>query len=306
VQGLCEIGSASVRAGAGSASVSFPCQKPNNSNGCRAGAAQRAIPAALRRTAFATELNAGAFVERYGLERVLFLTLTFRADVQEAREAQRRFNSFATGVLRKRYLDYLRVFERQGNGRVHYHLLVAVDWNCRRGVDHAAIARRDYRTAPVRLRQEWGALRRQCPSYGFGRHEALPIRKSAGAMGRYVAGYITKDFGERGRADRGVRLFSCSRRARVATSRFAFASGRAQEWRRGVPRLIRALQDHWEIPAGPPSESVVAEYFGRGWRYRFRHTIAALGADRAAGLEDEFYWEIGRQWKLVQEYGYEP
>src|SRR6202035_3537083 len=97
-------------------------------------------PNSARRTAFALQLNVQAMVERYGLERVGFLTLTFAQHILEPKEAQRRMHSLATHVLRDRYAAAIRVIERQKSGRIHYHLLVAMADDIRTGADFDAFA----------------------------------------------------------------------------------------------------------------------------------------------------------------------
>ena len=56
----------------------------------------------------------------YGVERLGFLTLTFADNVTNFREAQRRFNSLATNILRQHFEAWVVVVEPQKRGAVHY------------------------------------------------------------------------------------------------------------------------------------------------------------------------------------------
>ena len=86
-----------------------------------------------KKSACALAWNVEFLAEKYGLERLGFLTLTFAQDIKNPKEAQRRFNSLATHVLRTRYLEYIRVWERTKKGRIHYHLLVVLTNDIRTG-----------------------------------------------------------------------------------------------------------------------------------------------------------------------------
>ena len=276
----------------------FPCRiSPINSNGDAdsriCSESFQLLSSSGRKSRFALESIVSALVSRFALERIGFLTLTFGDHVVSPVEASRRFNSLRTGVLASRYSDVVRVFERQRSGRIHYHLLVVCPADIRRGVDFQALGRRDYRSASSALRAEWLFWRRMAPRYGFGRCELLPIRKGARDLSAYVGKYVSKHCAQRLSCDRGVRLVSCSRRARVATTRFSWAYGFAARFRRGVPLLLAALQAAGDLPFAVAESA--SKYFGRHWRYRFRESIGLLGDD--AGLGSDFYREVSREWR---------
>ena len=158
------------------------------------------------------------------------MTLTFHDHVTDHKEAQRRFNSLASHVLRERYADYIKVSERQKSGRWHFHLLVVVGEDIRTGFDFAAYkaaksagklsTRRHWTklygaSASARLREEWRFWREMGKRYGFGRVEMMPIKSTAEGIARYVGKYVGKHMHERKPEDKGVRLVSCSHGARV-------------------------------------------------------------------------------------------
>ena len=89
-----------------------------------------------------------------GIDRVAFLTLTFADHITDPREAQKRLNSLLSHVVKPRYGEYTGVLERQKSGRIHYHLLVTMPFDCRSGADFDAFSRHDYRSASKALRNE--------------------------------------------------------------------------------------------------------------------------------------------------------
>ena len=230
-----------------------------------------AFPASAARTAWALRVNVQAFVECHGLECCGFLTLTPADLVLDPREWQRRMNSLATGVLRPRYQNAIRVLERQKSGRIHGHLLVALGVDIRTGFDFDAIERKDYRSASPALRAEWAFWRRTSKLYGFGRTELLPVWSTAEAVGKYVGKYIGKHLEVRQERDRGVRLVSYIGE-RVATQRFAWATGNGRKWRAGLEALVRDLARSGQIDA--VSVDAMRRRYGASWAWTWRDVIA--------------------------------
>lgn len=242
----------------------LPCLSSDNSNeGVR-------LTGTQRKTATALAGNVKGFCDRFGLERVGFLTLTFPQAVRCQREAQRRFNSLRTGVLCKRYRAWIVVKERHKKGGWHYHLLVAVDSDIRTGCDFEAFGRRDYRSAPGTLREEWAFLRDVLKRYGFGRHELLPVKSTAEGIGFYVGKYISKHLGQRRDEDKGVRLVEYSRAARNMTTKFAWNTDGAKKWRDQVMLFARTM--------GVESYEGLGEQFGQNWAYMLAEMLNNAGS----------------------------
>lgn len=238
------------------------------------------IPAGLsgpkRKVALALSWNVANMCQAWGIERIGFLTLTFSDHVTDAREAQRRFNSLATNVLRKRYPAFIAVLERQKSGRIHYHLLVALQDDIRTGVDFNALAARDYKSANKALRLEWAFWRKTAPCYGFGRTELLPIKSDADALGQYVGKYIGKGEAHRTDADKGVRLVRYSGMARMATCKFAERSKYPTEWRAKVltfSRQVQSWKPHCRINC---MDDLAMALDDKRWAYTWRDHILAL------------------------------
>lgn len=259
--------------GEGGESAYLPCLFSNISITPSGGFASNRLSSQTKKSAFALASNVRAMAEKYGLERLGFLTLTFADLVLDAREAQRRFNSLATNVLKHRYETWLNVLERHGSGRVHFHLLVVLSQDIRTGFDFSGIAAHDYRSASPFLRSEWAFWRRTAKPYGFGRTELLPIRSNAEGIGRYVGKYLGKHMAQRKEEDKGVRLVRYSNRARHCVTRFSWANDGAKEWRRKVQAFAWMM---FEAQGITPTMQGLREALGPRWAYHWREFILNL------------------------------
>jgi len=221
-----------------------------------------------RKTASLLAWTISALAGKYGLERLGFLTLTFGDDVQDAKESQRRFKSLRSHVLNVEFLAWVRVFERQKRGRIHYHLLVVLSGDIRTGVDFKEFESGRYTSAGPLLRSQWAFWRDCAPKYGFGRTELLPVKSTSEGIARYVGKYISKHIDNRQEIDRGVRLVEISRAARVGSTRFAWATAGAWLWRRKLGLVADAI--------GIPSMEDMTETFGPRWAYWLQELIGQI------------------------------
>jgi len=238
-----------------------------------------------RKTAHVLASSVKLMCDKYGIENVAFLTLTFRQHVTDPKEAQRRLNVLFTGVIKKRYGDYVGVFERQHNGRVHYHLLVSLGFDVRTGFDFGAVRNQDYRSASPGLRKEWAYWRKTAPNYGFGRTELMPIMSTAEGIGRYVGKYISKNIEQRAYAhvlggaekhqDKGVRLVRYSNGVRAGTNRFMFVSEGSASWRNKMALFAEIVSIS---NGGCIVEDLddIADICGSSWGYHHREFILGL------------------------------
>jgi hypothetical protein len=251
--------------------VPLPCQDSHNSITPPADRdLSGEFSASAKRTAFALQTNVEAMCREHGIERVGFLTLTFADHVTDPKEAQRRMNSLTTNVLRPRYGRCIRVIERQKSGRIHYHLLVAVRADIRTGCDFDAFSRKDYRSAPPALRSEWAFWRATAKEYGFGRTELLPVRSTSEAIGCYVGKYIGKHIHKRELRDRRIRLVSYTG-GKAASTRFAWVSPGATQWRKKLAAFVTMLHDAGAITR--PTAEAMAARFGPRWAHYWRDQI---------------------------------
>ena len=227
-----------------------------------------------KRSAFVLSFEIMALAKEFGIDRLGFLTLTFADLVLDLKEANRRFNSLNTHVLKGRYLRGVVVPERQKSGRVHYHLLVVLRADIRSGCDFAAFERKDYRSANPALRSEWAFWRKTAPLYGFGRHELLPVKSNAEGIARYVGKYISKHVGERVEGDKGARLvryLGYPRGTRKATCRFGWVNENAWLWRHKLAAFAERN--------GCRDTDDLGKLFGPRWAYRCQVAIMAERLD---------------------------
>jgi len=191
-----------------------------------------------RKRAWSVFKNSQYLIDRHGLQKIGFLTLTFAENLTDFREAQRRFHSLATNFLRDLFDDWMVVVEPQKRGAVHYHLLVVCGADIRTGFDFEALERRDYSSASPYLRGLWQSLREGMSRYGFGRSELLPIKSTAEGAARYVGKYIGKGSRYRGDQFKGARMVRYSQGWRAVGSRFSWVDGGVR-WRSLLAEVAR-------------------------------------------------------------------
>ena len=243
------------------------------------------VPSWVRKSEFKVKTEVMALFQKYPLERIGFLTLTFADNVQCHKEATKRLNSLITGVLRERYAMCIRVSERQPTSkRWHFHLVVVCQHDIRRGVDFEAIKNRRYKDgANTALRTEWAFWRSMSKKYGFGRCELLPVRKTGEALAAYVAKYISKGFAYRQQQDKGARLYSVIGGARVCSSRFSFYSLKTFLWRKKVAMwaasydaaFARVAVSGGHVPVSVLTYDDLPSLFGKRWAWYCRDDIMA-------------------------------
>ena len=260
------------------------------------------IPSWVRKAKFIVKTNIHVMCDKYGIDRIGFLTLTFPDDVLSHKEAAKRFNSLATNVLKDRYAQWVRVSERQKKGRWHFHLVVVCKQDIRCGFNHANYALNNKNLKDCKydkklfkklhgnklphgankaLTSEWAFWLATSKKYGFGRPELLPVRKTGEALAAYVAKYISKGFAYRRDEDKGARLVSYSKNARVCGSRFSFVGGQSHQWRLRCKLFLDNLYfRHYQqsinggqLPLEPFTYDDMPSLFGTRWAWRLRDKI---------------------------------
>jgi hypothetical protein len=237
----------------------------------------RILNGSQAKTAFALRLNASEMVQKAGLRRCGFLTLTVGdylchahgrqvpsvrdvcpvcggkmrfTQVFDSKEGSRRIDNLRRRFLSSVFRQLILVSERHASGALHYHALVVLsaDEDIRSGFDHGGIGRgRNYRSASPFLRGVWREMRRVLPGYGFGRSELTPIKKEGGAVASYISKYLEKNIGSRLPADKGCRLvryhgFGHHLRA----NDFEWDSDAARDWR----SRVKAVLGRFGLPCG--------------------------------------------------------
>lgn len=218
--------------------------------------------------AFVLATEVQLLADRFDIKNLGFLTLTFADPVNDIAEAQRRFNSLNTHVLKARYKRAIATVERQGSGRLHYHLVVALGADIRSGVDFKAVSQGDYRSAGQALRAEWAFWRRTARNYGFGRTELLPVKSTAEGIARYVGKYISKHIDKRKKEDIGARLvrfLGYQKGDRCASANFAWNTDGAWLWR----HKLKA----WAESKDLADTEAIKSIYGPRWAYILKDTI---------------------------------
>ena len=230
-----------------------------------------------RRTAFCVAFEIEKAAAKFGIERIVFVTLTFEDDVQDIREVQRRFKNLYRGVFRRRYGRMIGCWERTQIGRIHFHLVVVMPFDCQTGfdfdeVENKALPRKTrYRSVCKALRLEWAYLRRTLPKYGFGRAEMKPVKSSAEGIARYVGKYVSKHIDGREEADKGaktVRFLNFALGERTCSSRFAWNTPNSRLWRVKVAEFARR--------EGAKTMADLKMLFGPHWAFILADTIAGI------------------------------
>lgn len=274
---------------AGDRPPALPCLSSHNSN--KGGVVEgegsvEKLTGSHKRSAHCLALEVVHLAERFGVEKVGFLTLTFPDQVVSLREANRRFNSLNVRVLKVRYRRAICVPERQKSGRVHFHLVVAGEADIRSGFDFGAatrrpgeglrefLARRPYASANAALREEWAFWRKTGPKYGFGRTELLPVRSTMEAIGRYVGSYVSKHVGARVEFDKGsrlVRYLGYKPGDRRARPQFAWNTLNSWLWREKLRLFAGSVRVS-------DTDSLV-KLFGPRWSFFFQRQILDTSVD---------------------------
>ena len=242
-----------------------------------------------KRSAFVLAESVEKLCKMYGINKVGFLTLTFKKHVVCPKEAQKCLNSFFSHVLKPRYTDYVGVFERTKTGRIHYHLLVALPFDIKTGFDFKQVADTTlsrsvrYSSASKELKAEWAFLRKTVVKYGFGpRVELMPVKTNIDAIKFYVGKYIGKSLkasheGEKashGYSDKGVRLVRYSKGARAGTTRFAWASSGASSWRNSVAFFADLISMFYDKPVLNVDD--LSDILGFRWAFKYREYVLGI------------------------------
>ena len=185
--------------------------------------------------------------KKYGISRLGFLTLTFKEFITDSKESQKRLNSLNTNILKNRYQANIRVFERCKSGRIHYHLIIVLPEDIRTGFNFEEIQQNNYRSANKYLRSEWAFWRKTSKKYGFGRTELLPIKSTSEAISKYVGKYISKNVQQRKPKDKGIRLVSYSKTARIGSTKYSFVTEGSKQWRYKVSNFAKIIGTRYGV-----------------------------------------------------------
>lgn len=238
-----------------------------------------------RKTAYALELNVKRFCDIHGFENIGMLTLTFKENVRDFKEAQRRFNSMATHYIRPQFGDYVCVVELQERGAVHYHLVVNCGEDIRTGFDFDAVNDRNYRSVTGYLKKLWWKTREAAEKYGFGRTEIKPIISTEQGVARYLAKYLSKNIAGHDDEDqlKGARVVRYSGGFRIANSQITLLNEYSFKWRQtlGVFGQNEGLQ----------YEDMTSR-FGPRWAYHYHELLKLYEVEEPKHMTKEIASDI--------------
>lgn len=235
--------------------------------------------------------NMRLMIEKHGIERVAFCTLTFADHVCSYREGQRRYNSLASNLLKEVFGDYLCAVHRgEQRGRLHYHLAAVCHGDIRTGFDFDAwrvllahvhlfgrknetyreLCKPVYASANPELRRIWKVFRDRAKDYGFGLVETFPVRSNSEAVARYVGSYVKTGADRRQVRDKGMRTIRYSFKGEYCRIRdVVWPDGPALTWRDGEAALSLLLGVH--------DRAGLRELLGNRWAWHWRNPIMVLG-----------------------------
>lgn len=228
-----------------------------------------------------------AMAERYGVERLVFGTLTFPTRVTSHKQAQARWHSLRTHVFAPRYPQAVVVFERHASGAIHLHFVAVASADVRTGFDFVAFeaakaaprgggafwrwVRRYGESASPALRDEWEFWRRVAPRYRFGRTEIAPVRVDAQAVARYLASYLTKPSNVKAEGEGRQKLVRFVGFGPRKVQRRLYGSG--WSWSTAGGRLSRVLMKWAATDAGFRDLEHAKEELGPRWA----RTLSLIG-----------------------------
>lgn len=258
----------------------LPCLYSNNSMEKSEFSSNR-LSSTQKKSAMALSWNVQYMAQKHGLKNLGFFTLTFAEYITDMHEAQRRFNSLNTNVLKTRYRGLIAVKERCKSGRIHFHLIVALGTDIRTDFEFEEIKNQNYSSANPFLKQEWRFWRNTAPKFGFGRTELLPIKSTDEGIARYVGKYISKNVQQRPDEDKGFRLVNYSGDSKNATTRFTAVNMGTKNWRHKVNLFAKDISRLQGLP--PLSIQNISKHLGPNWAYKWREFILDYYEDIEGG-----------------------
>jgi hypothetical protein len=230
-------------------------------------------------------------------------TRELREKAKDLEFVQKRWHSFASNVITKRYEDWICVLEPHKDGVWHLHVVVSTKADIRTGTDIETLTnyklpywqRRGKHLRNEALAAEWRALRETCCKYRFGRAELLPIKKTGESLARYVAGYLSKSFGlvPSGRKYRLVRY--SKKLGQKITMRFSAhtLSNLIHRTRLKLAASMLHFEEYGDF----------ADYFGPRWHFYLGDIIASIPVPRKFAKGD---FESGLAAKVLRGFAADP
>jgi hypothetical protein len=232
----------------------------------------------------------------YGVERLFMNTLTFKDNLTDPKEAQRRFNNYNRQFSRIEGITWLyKGIEPQKRGALHFHIIGVAeydlgsktfDWESLKRAGEAfdkgnkalgyKYTRKYSATANDKLKELWKITARIAKGSKMGRSEFLPVR-SAKSIGQYVGKYLGKCFASQNNGTwcEGLRRYSYARKApQVHGRQFSWVKGThgtdmVATWRQKVGA--------WAKARGVRNLDDMRRKYGKKWSIHNMEEINTLG-----------------------------
>lgn len=254
-----------------------------------------------RKAIFALRENLQAHIEDCSVDRVGFLTVSFKKKVFEFKVATKRFHSFVSSdAFSSLFGKWYRVAEQHKDGSWHFHMLVecfrdirsGFDWDHwkaakrsfkeNKGISYAHLAKCCAMDHPIRI--YWhGLVKLQERSSSVGRCQMEPLRSNSEGCGKYLSKYLDKGF-QTNRINAELQKRKVERRRlvgkggkanRAASSRFSWNSCGGMLWRARLAKIA----DHF----GFEDLDRFAKRWGPRWAYKIKELITLLPVRDADG-----------------------
>ena len=148
-----------------------------------------------RKGRYSAEMNILGYINEHGENNVAELVVTV-ADCRSSKEFQKKWHSFLTGFVKKRFPSGMWTRERQPrSGNWHAHCVVNLGRDIKTGFPIAEVESGNYRNVQLWIRALWKELREAAERYGVGRISLLPIKKTGPAAAKYFVKYVAKSHG---------------------------------------------------------------------------------------------------------------
>jgi hypothetical protein len=180
-----------------------------------------------RKGRYSAEMNILGYINEHGENNVAELVVTV-ADCLSSKEFQKKWHSFLTGFLKRRFPSGMWTRERQPrSGNWHAHCVVNLGRDIKTGFPIAEVESGNYRNVQLWIRALWKELREAAERYGVGRISLLPIKKTGPAAAKYFVKYVAKSHGSvKSDGEERCRLFGTWGTKRWCYSRFSWVSSR--------------------------------------------------------------------------------
>jgi hypothetical protein len=217
-----------------------------------------------RKGRFSAEMNILGYIREHGENNVAELVVT-ASDCLSSKEFQKKWHSFLTGFLKKRFPSGMWTRERQPrSGNWHAHCAVKLGRDIKTSFPIAEVEAGDYRNVQPWIRALWRELREGAVAYGLGRISLLPIKKTGPAAARYFVKYLAKAHGSvKSGGEEHCRLFGMWGTKRWCYPKFSWVSS----------RIFRRRLTWYAIEVGLEDVTDIGRLLGRDWWFRLREPL---------------------------------